>query len=253
MRRNKHIFLALFFIVTVGSLLIGQNIPDRPSPPRLVNDLAGILTSSQQQQLEKKLVDYDDTTSTQIAIVLVKSIGNWDIGEYSFAIGDQWGVGSRGKDNGIVITVAEAERKTFIATGRGTEGAVTDIHAHRVINNIMIPEFSNGNFYRGLDKATSALMRLLDGEYVPEATDDNDSTSDGIIFFIIFIIIILILFRNSGGHDGGSIGRGGWRGPIIIPGGGSSGGFGGGGFSGGGGFGGFGGGSFGGGGAGGSW
>lgn len=134
MKKSKYIFLvSIILLLCVVGVAHAQDIPPRPDPPRLVNDFATLLSSTQQQSLENKLRNYYDTTSTQIVVVTVRSLGNWPINEFSYTIGDQWGVGQAGKDNGIIITIAEKERKTYIATGRGTEGAVTDIHAHRKI------------------------------------------------------------------------------------------------------------------------
>lgn len=257
MKKNNSIYftLLLLFFAFQPVGLSGQEIPDSPNPPRLVNDYADLLSESQEQQLETKLTNYNDTTSTQIAVVLMETIGNWSIDEFSFELGDKWGVGQAEEDNGIVITIAESERKTFIATGRGTEGAITDIHASRIVNNIMLPAFRQGNFYGGIDDATNAIFRLMAGEYVAAVdTDARDESTPISIVVIVFISIFLFfaLLIRYGGDGGGSIGGGGWKGPIII-GGGSSGGSSFGGGSSGGGFGGFGGGSFGGGGAGGGW
>lgn len=263
MKRNRVLtYTLLLLLIGFTNLSLAQDIPlpDQQNPPKLVNDFGNLLSPAEEQQLERKLVIYNDTTSTQIAIVIMESIGNWPIDVFSFRLGDKWGVGQADADNGILITVAEKQRKTFIATGRGSQGAITDIHAHRIIQNIMLPEFRQGDFYAGLDEAIDAMIRLMAGEYVPEVDSDSRSSGfpiSGIIFLVIlgFIIIVALFGRNDGG---GTIGSGGW-GPFIFTGGsgfggfgGSSGGFGGGGF-GGGGFGGFGGGSFGGGGAGGGW
>lgn len=263
MKKNRFLLLILFFIVAAIGTVTAQDIPERPVPPRLVNDFAGLLSIEQRDKLEDKLVYYYDTTSTQIAIILVKTIGNWEIAEFSYTLGDRWGVGIGSVDNGIVITIAEKERETFIATGRGIEGAIPDIYAHRIVNNVMIPEFSKGDFYSGLDDATDVIISLLQGEFspVPYIYDDNFDNSfptGAIIFLMIIIIFIIVVAKNADTRSGGSIGRGGWHGPIIT----GSSGYSGRNYSsgrssssssGGRSFGGFGGGSFGGGGAGGKW
>lgn len=245
--------LALWCLLVMSLSAVRAQIPDPPNPPRLVNDYANVLSPAEEQSLERQLVGYDDTTSTQILVVTVRQLGNYDISEFSYELGDKWGVGQGGKDNGIVITLSEQDRKVFIATGWGIEGYITDVEARRIIDQYMIPYFRKGDYYQGFKEGSRIISEILSGVFDAEKLrKENDGIPVGsIILLLVIIIIILNAFRQGGG-GGGHINRRGWGGPIIIGGGGFGGG-GGGGFSGGGGFGGFGGGGFGGGGAGGSW
>src|SRR5689334_17299875 len=117
----------LVFPVLLFSLfLAGQvekAIPQRPSPPRLVNDFTGTLTPEQAQALESKVVAWDDSTSNQLAIVLVNSLSDYDPDEYALALGRQWGVGGKDHNNGIVLLVAKNDHKISIQVGYGLEGA----------------------------------------------------------------------------------------------------------------------------------
>lgn len=252
-------FLTLFTLVIVALLKVhAQDIPPKPTPPRLVNDLANQLNASEEAQLEQKLVAYNDSTSSQIVIVTVPTLGDYPIADYAFKLGTAWGVGQKGKNNGIVLLWAPTERKVFIATGYGLEGAIPDAIAKRIVSQVITPQFKNGQFYQGLSDGVDMIFKYATGEYKadPKEDDGGDSFPPLLIFAIVFIIILIIMFRNR--NNGG--GRGGYRnfgGPIIWPytthsGGGSFSGNWGGGDSGGG-FGGFGGGSFGGGGAGGDY
>ncbi|NCA84899.1 MAG: TPM domain-containing protein [Clostridia bacterium] len=263
------IFLLLVFPATAQPPYDG--IPPRFSPPRLVNDFSGTLSSNEVARLERKLVAFNDTTSTQITVVLVKELAGYVPSQFADLLGEQWGVGQKDKDNGIVVLVKPkvggTSGEAFIAPGYGLQGAVPDAIAKRIVEAEMIPEFKNNNYYRGLDRGTDVLMELTAGEY---SADDYMKRSDGgglgaFAGLIIFIIIIAWLLsrgrgmRNYSGRSSslpfwtalflanqmGGSSRGKW-GSFQ----GGSGTFGGGG---GGGFGGFGGGSFGGGGAGGSW
>jgi uncharacterized protein len=243
---------------------IDKIIPPRPTPPRLVNDIAHILTPEQVEALERKLVAYDDSTSNQIAVVIIQSTGDYAIDDVALGILRKWGVGNKEKDNGIVILAAMADRKIWIATGYGMEGVVPDITAQSIIDQDILPNFKAGNYYRGFDAATNSIFRAAAGEYKAPAGYHERGRGPGIsigkiILAIIILFFILNMFGGSGGgRGGGFLSRRGYRGfggPIIFPGsfgGGGWGSSGGGGF-GGGGFGGFGGGSGGGGGAGGSW
>lgn len=256
----RKIFLSIFFLVSLfAQAQIDKAIPPRPNPPRLVTDQTGTLTRDQMDALERKLVAYDDSTSNQIAVVIIPSTGDYDISDYTFALGRAWGVGNKKNNNGVVVLVAKNDRKVFIAPGYGLEGAIPDITAKQIIDNEILPNFKGNDFYRGLDEGTDALMEAARGEYKAPAGYANRGDGEGgvpILLIIIVIIIVIMIISRGGGRGGSFMSRRGYRdfrGPPVIwfptGGGGGGGGFGGGG----GGFGGFGGGSFGGGGAGGSW
>lgn len=267
---KKTILLLTLFLSIFASAQIEEVVPAAPNPPKLVNDFTGhFITVDQTKALEEKLVAYDDSTSNQIAIVIVNSLGGYTRDEYAIAVGRKWGVGGQKQfSNGIVILVNTGEksgqRGVFIASGYGLEGAVTDLVADQIVQNFLLPNFKAGNNYRGLDLATTNLMEAAAGKFKAPADyhkNEGGSLSGLLAAAVIIFIIIIIIKRTGGGGGGGDYmsrrgyrGRDSWGGPLIFPGGwsrgGSSGGWSGGG---GGGFGGFGGGSFGGGGAGGSW
>ena len=263
----KHAILFLYFCcLSLLAFAQDNDFPPRPTPPRLVNDMAGILSQEEETALEQKLVNYNDTTSTQIAIVTIKSIGDYDANQYAAELGERWGVGSEKFDNGIVILVAMEQRKVAIQTGYGMEHLVPDAIAKRITEKTLKPNFGQGEFYKGLDEATSFIISVASGEYQADPRETSEDEGGPSIMFIV-ILALLVLFILSRFGKGGGGGRGGrgysrtFGGPVIIPGGfgtfrtgggifgGGGGGFGGGG----GGFGGFGGGSFGGGGASSSW
>ncbi|RAJ86052.1 uncharacterized protein CLV59_102763 [Chitinophaga dinghuensis] len=253
-------FLPILFLLT-GLLAKAQNIPPRPNPPTLVNDYAGVLLKDEDEALERKLVTYFDSTSTQIAVVIIKSVGDYDISQVSLKILRDWGIGSKGKNNGVLILVAVNDRKIRIETGYGAEGPLPDALANQIIRNDIQPAFREGHYYQGLDEATTSVIKAMAGEYKADPKKSEPGISPSVLFIIIIMIVIVIsLFGRGGGGSGGSgttyNRRGGWIWPVIGGMGGFGGGGGGGGWSGGGGgggFGGFGGGSGGGGGASGSW
>lgn len=262
MKKLALLITLLFSICALAQ--IDKVIPPRPTPPRLVNDFAHVLTPEQVEALERKLVAYDDSTSNQIAVVTVQTTGDYAIDDVALGILRKWGVGNKEKDNGIVILAAIADRKIWIATGYGMEGAVPDITAQTIIDHDILPNFKAGDYYRGFDAGTNSIFQAAAGEYKAPAGYGQRGRSTGVsigklIVGIIILFIIFGLFGGSGGSGGGGFmsrrGYRGFGGPVIFPGsfgGGGWGGSSGGGF-GGGGFGGFGGGGGGGGGAGGSW
>ncbi len=259
-----------FFILAIflQSTVFSQDIPDRPYPPRLVNDFAGFLKRNEAGALEQKLVAFNDSTSTQIAIVIVKDLAGYAPADYAQRLGEKWGVGQKGLNNGIVILIKpktdESRGEVFIAPGYGLEGVIPDLVCADIIDNEILPAFNRGEYYLGLDRATDVLMSLASGEfsadqYMKKSGRKSDSFSAAAIIFLI-IMFFLLFHSGHSNYRNISTRRGGlplwlWL-SMMGPGGrshrGSWGGFSGGGF-GGGGFGGFGGGSFGGGGAGGSW
>ena len=172
-----------------------QDFPDKPVPPRLVNDFAGMLNSNEVNALERKLVAFDDSTATQIAIVTVNSLHGYDKADYAQRLAEKWGIGQKGKNNGILILVkpkTESESgEVFIAQGYGLEGAIPDLHASDIINNQILPAFRAGDYYGGLDKATSTLISLARGEFPADQYGKQTKKDYGAITpFIIFIIFI---------------------------------------------------------------
>lgn len=261
--------LLVFSLVLTCSLSWAQEFPAKPTT--LVTDYTNTLTESQKRILEMKLVAFDDSTSTQVAVVLIKSVGDYDINEYGTMLGRKWGIGQQGKNNGILVLVAIDDHKITIQTGYGAEGALPDAITNQIIQQDIKPHFKQGDYFGGLDLATDHIIKYTKGEYKADPNrkkkeKDNGGGSAGFIIIIV-IVILIIVFKNRGGGGGGQIiGRRGGANPFwwFLAGnmlgnsgrGGSDwGGFSGGGGSGGGGggFGGFGGGSFGGGGSSGSW
>ena len=261
MSKLRHILLVLVLLCPLAA----SAIPDRPVPQRLVNDFAGIFTSDQTEELEARLVAFDDSTSNQIAVVTVTDLEGYESAEYAYHIGESWKVGNGQFDNGVVVLVVPKTEssggKVSIQVGYGLEGAIPDAYCKRIIENEMIPEFQDGNYFEGVCAACETLMGLASGEISEPREDKVDEFFDTInaILFFAFVLFVIFLAFKADKHDGHG-GSGGGGGPYIFfgpMGGGSSSSsgdiFGGGGGSFGGGFGGFGGGSFGGGGASGSW
>jgi uncharacterized protein len=267
--KSLQFFLLFVFILTALGTLAADEFPARPEPQRLVNDFAGLLSAGQSRALENKLDAFNQRTSTQIAIVIVKDIFGYDKGDYAFKLAEKWGIGQKGKNNGILILVKPKSDngetgKVFIAVGYGLEGAVPDITARKtIISAEILPNFKANDYYTGLDRATTVLMGLTAGEFTADQYDKKISKPSvfpgfALILLIFFVFMVFNCNRyRTVGADGGT---GSLLGSIWLlsmlggrGGGGSWNDFSGGGGGNSGGFGGFGGGSFGGGGAGGEW
>lgn len=264
MKWNYKLFLS-FLLVMAMVAGWAQQVPPKPNPPKLVNDLAGKLSPAEEQRLEAQLLSYNDTTSNEVAIVLIPTLDGYPIEEFSTKLFREWGIGNKKTNNGVLILASIDERKVRIEVGYGLEGAIPDITANRIIDEDIRPNFRSGDYYEGLKAAADHIIAAARGEYKGTPNRRRDSERRGLpVGLIIFGIIMVIVFsgRNRGGGGGGFMSRrgSGWLGPLILGSmiGRSSGGWGGGGGGGwsgggGGGFGGFGGGSSGGGGASGSW
>jgi len=251
----------LFLLIGLNTFAQEPAIPAKPSPPRLVNDLAHMMTAGEADQLETKLLDFSNQTSNEITIVTIDSLGDYDVSDFAIKLGKAWGVGRSGKNNGVVILASLKDHKINISSGKGLEGALTDLQCGRIIRNEMVPAFREKNFYAGFSKAADAVIAVTKGEYKGEGAQPAGHHIP-ITAIIILIIIIVFVIRMIGGGGGGgnymsgsglgNFATGMFLGSMLGGGRGNDGGdFGGGG--GGGGFGGFGGGDFGGGGASGSW
>ncbi len=262
--RLRFLGWSLLFLL-VGSQAYGQAILPKPTPARLVNDLAHMMTAGEQDQLERKLVDFSRETSNEITIVTIDNLGDGDVEDYAVKLGKAWGVGRSGKNNGVVILASLKDHKINISTGKGLEGALTDIQCGRIIRNEMVPAFRDKNYYQGFSKAADAIIAATKGEYKGEGHKkaERHMPITAIIIFVIVLFFIIKMFTRGGGGGGGNYMSGGGLGNFAtgmllgnLLGGGGRGSDSGGGFGGGGGdsgFGGFGGGDFGGGGASGDW
>lgn len=260
--------ITLFVLCTITAVLFAQQIPDAPQPPRLVNDLANVLQTSEVSSLERSLVQFYNKTSNQITVVTVNSFDGTSVEDFAFKLGQKWGVGHKGRNNGLLILVkpktATERGQAFIATGYGLEGAVPDAVTRRIVDNEMIPHFKNNDYAGGIAAACVTLMKLTEGEFTAEGylknggADEKPPLAALLIFIPIAIFLTVSMSSKKRMHStlGGSSANtlsnialmsmlfgshqhrgGGWN--DFSSGGGS--------------FGGFGGGSFGGGGSGGSW
>lgn len=258
---KKAISWIILLLVIVAA---NGQIPEKPTPPRLVNDLADVLAHDEEQRLENQLVHFARNTSTQIVVVTVNDLQGYDPSDFAFQIGEKWGVGQSQDNNGIVVLVkpkrGDDRGQVFVATGYGLEGVLPDAIVNReIVDNEMIPYFRQNDYYKGLESGLNVIMDITRGEYTAEYYAENYAGKTGsIIPFLFFIILFFIIMPILSGRrrrfysPGKSLPF--WLALGMLSGSGRSHG---GSFSnfssGSGGFGGFGGGSFGGGGAGGSW
>lgn len=253
----------LFSVLLGLSIFAQAQIPSAPVTADAVHDFAGLFTPSQRNELNDRLIAFSDTTSNRIVVVTVLDLGGMDASEFSFALGEKWGIGDSKFNNGVVILVKpkteDSYGEVFIAVGYGLEGVIPDAVASQIVNREMIPNFQQGDVYAGVKAAVDVILPLVAGEYTAQEYEESGEGGLGAAVIVIVVFCLVLYFLSKRGKGSGSSGSRTGGGPTIITTPRSSGGlgggsFGGGSFGGGGGFkGGFGGGSFGGGGAGGRW
>jgi uncharacterized protein len=252
----------LFAVFSFLSLSSFGQIPAKPNPPRLVNDFTSTLSAQEIQMLEQKLVNYNDTTSTQFLVVLVSDLGGYDPADFAFRLGEEWGVGQQQYNNGAVILIKPKTQKSrgqaFIATGYGLEALIPDALSKRIVDQEMIPEFKNERYFDGIWRATDVMIGLASGAYAADEYNQEPSAAWFVPILVFGIIFFMMKARGSANHIGSKSNLPFWTALFLASQAGRSHGgswqsFSGGRGGSGGGFGGFGGGSFGGGGAGGSW
>ena len=216
----KRIFILLFVSLFSFS---GFAAGEVPKSKQLVTDQSGVLQADQLQQLERKLEAYNDSTSTQIAIVLQETTNGRDPYDYAMDIAKSWGIGQEGKNNGVLIFVATADRKIRILTGRGIEDRLPDAICKRIINQILRPALKAGDYYGGLNEATDEMMARASGAFVNDEQPDGNGVPTVFVFIIVFIIFSIIgkiINRNNRGGGGNSSRGGGMFFPPIFMGGG---------------------------------
>jgi len=248
--------LGLLFACMLATAGAQEFVPVPPLKER-VTDLAGMLDANQRATLENVLQDYEQRTGSQIAILLVKSTAPEAIEQYGIRVYDEWKLGRKGVDDGVLLLVAKdnspALRRLRIEAGRGVQGSLTDAQSKRILQDVIAPHFRQNDFYGGLVAGVSAISSLLDKENIPAPDKQKAAQDEGsfplVLFFIMMVVFVMISrARSRFGHRrdgwgrsagiilGSGIGRGGFGdfGGGGLGGGGGFGG-GGGGFSGGGG------------------
>jgi len=238
----KSLLLFFFFLLLIPAVA-QRSIPAHEA--KWVHDEANILSASAKAQLEAILQAHRDSTSNQIAVLVVPSLEGEDIEGYAVRVFAEWKLGQAGKDNGVLFLVAMEERQMRIEVGFGLEGILTDAMSSRINRNAVAPHFRQGNYEAGIQEGTMAIIKTIAGEYVNDAPTVQKRKKKSPWGTVIFFVIMLLLMsrKNKGGGSGmggywtaamlgsmlGGSGRssGGW--------GGGGGDFGGGGFSGGGG------------------
>ena len=196
---------------------------DRPIPPltgRVVDETA-TLTADQVRSLSAKLQAFEERKGSQIVLLVTGTTFPESIEPFALRVAETWKIGRKGADDGIVIVVAKSDRAVRLEVGYGLEGVVTDAMARRLIDEIFIPEFREGRFYEGLDAGIDRLVRLIDGEPLPEVRVSNAGKGDPksietwLVTFIVATFAIGGILRQLLGRLPGALLAGGIVGGLA--------------------------------------
>jgi uncharacterized protein len=209
---------ALCVMLLLASGLARADLLAIPALKSRVTDLTQTLSAEQQNQLESKLATFEQQKGSQIAVLIVPTTQPEDIAQYAIRVVDQWKIGREKIDDGILLLVAKDDRKLRIEVGYGLEGVIPDLIAKRVINEVISPQFKQGNFYGGLDAGTNALIGLIDGEPLPEpkrVTASGNSLENLLPILLFGGLISGLFLRSIFGTFGGSAVNGGLVGGAV--------------------------------------
>jgi uncharacterized protein len=180
------VFSAFLFFAFSSSAFAQKAVPELWG--QRIHDEARILLPTTIDQLEKKLKVYEDSTSNQIAVLIIQSLDGDAIENYSIRVAEKWKLGQKGKDNGVLLLIAVDDHKMRIEVGQGLEGALTDAKSSRIIRNDIAPAFRRNDFDDGITTGIESIIKVIGGEY----TADYDGETFKYTLSIIFIILILV-------------------------------------------------------------
>ncbi|MCG3202175.1 MAG: hypothetical protein NFCOHLIN_02054 [Gammaproteobacteria bacterium] len=213
--------MALRWISAILLLSAGAAPAEVPVPPLTarVIDQTGTLSASETGALERKLADFESRKGSQIAVLIVPTTEPETVEQYALRVAEQWKLGRKGVDDGILLLVAKEDRALRIEVGYGLEGAVNDAIASRVIREVIVPLFKHGSFYAGIDAGVDRLIRTVDGEPLPEPDRQRYANESPWPAFIPIAIVLAVtagpLLRRLFGRVPGSLATGGLTGFFV--------------------------------------
>ncbi len=175
---------------------------DIPTFSGWVVDEAHLLTPEQQQRIAEKLEQFKQQTTNQVAVLTIDSLDDEDIAEYANKVGRAWGVGEKGKDNGVLLLVAKNDRKMRIEVGYGLEPVLTDLQTKVIQDEVIIPYFKRGDFAGGIEAGVDAILSTIQGKPFQPAPEPAAQTGQGKkggpdFGFLLFILFVLLPFSMN--------------------------------------------------------
>jgi uncharacterized protein len=200
--RSRGPTLVLWVVAPLLVLLANISFAQVAVPPLRspVTDLTQTLTQEQRSALENRLREFEARKGSQVAVLLVPTTQPEAIEQYSIRVAEQWKLGRKGVDDGVLLLVAKNDRAVRIEVGYGLEGALPDVIANRIVNQVIVPRFRSGNFAGGIEEGVSRIMAVIEGEPLPEAEQRDGSNGGGIPSGIgsMLPVLLVVAFVASG-------------------------------------------------------
>lgn len=231
MRYGRLFFVVLILFMTAAGAGASDRLLNSLQPRGYVNDFANVIAPAEEQQIEAIIVELKQQTGAEIAVVTIPSLEGGEIDDFTNRLFEKWGIGQRGKDNGLMFLAAMQDRLMRIEVGYGLEGAIPDATAGRIRRDVITPYFKAGRPGQGILAGVAALSLEVAREYGVELTgavaqvqtSPSSSGEEGLnpvvtlVLMVIFIAFairhpFLALFLISGGRGGGYSSRGGFGG-----------------------------------------
>ncbi len=189
----------LFLAVVLATPAWAQ--PEFPSLTGRVVDQAGILRNATERAIRDQLEALEARTTNQVVVVTVRSLQGYSIAEFGRRLGNHWGIGQAGRDNGVLLIVAPNEREVRIEVGRGLESALTVRLAGTIIDSEILPAFRRGRMERGVRAGTDAILAAIDGTYeAPSRSNWSGESVRAVIPFLavgLFIFVVIMIVRDA--------------------------------------------------------
>ena len=204
---KRILILALLILLPLPALAL-----DVPQLTGRVNDYAHLLSPEASAKLEQKLAAFERETSNQVVVLTIPSLQGDILEQFAIRVAEQWKPGQKGKDNGVLLILAKAERKVRIEVGMGLQGALPDITASHIIRDVMRPYLKNDNYDQGISAGVDAIMAATKGEFKASPTDaagktHRTSPSATTLFLLVAVgALILSTFSRYLGGLGGAVG-----------------------------------------------
>lgn len=194
-------FIAAFLFACITLLffgtLSGAEGREVPGYKGYVNDYASMMSPEVREKLESVLSSFDQSDSTQVAILTIDSLDGDPIEDFSIRVVDKWKIGQKGKDNGVLFFVAKNDHKMRIEVGRGLEHVLTDLAAGRIIDRVVAPLFRNGRFDEGFEAGIEAVIQTTRGEYTQETGRHGKEAPALFKYLVIGGFLTVFLAANS--------------------------------------------------------
>lgn len=188
MQLIRDFFISTTLLLLASSLFAQIALPTLHQP---VTDLTSTLDTQQVQLLNDKLLQLSETKGAQLAVVIINTTESESIETYSLRLAEKWKLGRKGIDDGVLLLIAKEDRELRIEVGYGLEGVLSDVVCKRIIDEIIVPEFKQNNFYQGIQAGVDQIIKLIEGESLPEpkqGAKDQDSSFAFVLIFVLFAL-----------------------------------------------------------------